>query len=113
MQEITTLTSAPNQLHRLVLDNNETADFRLYYSGRMQSWYYDIEYKDITIKCSKVVLTPNSLRQLKNILPFGISFYSDSDIEPFQINDFVTGRVKMGVLNADEVEQIEEEIYNL
>lgn len=113
MQEITTLTTAPNQLHRLVLDNNETADFRLYFAARMQEWFYELSYQNFTLNGAKVVLTPNSLRQFKNILPFGISFYSESDIEPFQITDFGYGRVKMGVLNSAEVKQIEEEIYNL
>lgn len=113
MQVITTLTNSPNQFHELVLDNNETADFRLYFSGRMQSWFYDITYRDISIYGSKVVLTPNSLRQLKNIIPFGLAFFSDSDIEPFQIDDFGSGRIRLGVLTNEEVKQIEEEVFNL
>lgn len=113
MQVITTLTSSPNQLHRLVLENNETADFRLYFSARMEEWFYDITYKNLTINCSKVVLTPNSLRQFRRIIPFGIAFFSDGDVEPFRIDDFSSGRIQMGILTADEVKQVEEEVYNL
>lgn len=113
MQIITSLTNEPNQRHQLVLDNNETVDFRLYYLARMQSWYYDFSYQDTTVYCSKVVLTPNSLRQFRRILPFGLAFFSDSEVEPFQITDFSSGRVQMAILNAEEVQQIEEEIYNL
>ena len=76
------------------------------------SWYYDISYNDITINCNKVVLTPNSLRQFRKILPFGLMFYTDGNVEPFKIDDFSSGRIKMGILNADEVKQAEEEIYN-
>ena len=112
MEIITSLTSHPNQLHQLVLENRESAEFRLYYLGRQMSWYYDITYKELTINCQKVVLTPNSLRQFKNIIPFGIAFFSDSDIEPFKLDDFTSGRIKMGILNKEEVRQIEEEIYN-
>lgn len=112
MQEITTLTSHPNQRHQLVLENRESADFRLYFLARQRSWYYDITYNDITINCNKVVLTPNSLRQFKHILPFGLAFYTDGNVEPFKVDDFSSGRIKMGVLNADEVKQIEQEIYN-
>lgn len=112
MIEVTTLTGYPNQIHKLLLENRETADFRLYFYARQYSWYYDITYKDITIKGSKVVLTPNSLRQFKNILPFGLAFYSDSFVEPFKLDDFVSGRIKMGILNKDEVQEIESEIYN-
>lgn len=113
MQTITTLTDYPDQKHRLVLENNDTVDFRLYYSIRQQSWYYDFSYKNITVNCSKVVLTPNSIRNLKRILPFGLAFYSESSVEPFRIDDFSTGRVKLGILSADEVKEVEAEIYNL
>lgn len=112
MQVITSLTSHPNQMHRLVLENNETADFHLYYSARMQSWFYDIDYKKLTINGIKVVLTPNSLRQYRNIIPFGISFMTDSEVEPFERECFTSGRVQMGILNAEEIKQVEVNIYN-
>lgn len=112
MQEITSITSSPNQRMTLVLENNETADFRLYYSIRQQCWFYDFSYKETTVNCSKVVLSPNSIRQFKRILPFGIAFAADSFVEPFSIDDFALGRVKMYVLNSVEVEEIESEIFN-
>ena len=98
---------------KLILENNETVDFKLYYLGRQESWFYDFSYNDLTVNCSRVTLTPNALRQFKNIIPFGISFSSDDFVEPFSIDDFVSGRVKMYVLNSDEVKQVETEIFNL
>lgn len=112
MNVITTLTNHPNQQHELVLENRESANFRLYFLARQMSWYYDITYKDITINCNKVVLTPNSLRQFRRIIPFGIAFYTDGEVEPFKIDDFSSGRIKMGILNSDEVIEIEKEIFN-
>jgi hypothetical protein len=112
MLEITTLTAAPKQRHQLVLDNNETVDFKLYYLSRQESWYYDFVYKDLTVNGSKVVLTPNSLRAFKRLIPFGLAFIADGNIEPFQIDDFESGRVKMYVLNESDVQEIEQEIFN-
>lgn len=112
MQIITSITSSANQRMQLVLENNETVDFHIYYSARMLAWYYDFTYKDITCNGSKVVLTPNSLRQFKKILPFGFMFSASSYIEPFKLNDFSSGRVTMSLLNADEVQQVEKEIFN-
>lgn len=112
MQVINTLTNYPNQRHQLVIEAGESADFHLYFSGRQMSWYYDITYKDISINGSKVVLTPNSLRQYKNILPFGLTFFTDGFVEPFKLDDFSSGRIKMAILNEDEVQQIEQEVYN-
>lgn len=111
MKQITTITDQPKQRMQLVLDNNETADFRLYYSARQEAWYYDITYKDFTAKCLKVALDPNSLRCFRRILPFGIGFDSEGQVEPFQIDDFASGRVSMYVLNEEDVRLIEELIF--
>lgn len=113
MQEITSITSSPKQKMTLILENNETVDFKLYYLGRQESWFYDFTYNNLTVNCSRVTLTPNALRQFKHIIPFGIGFSSDDFVEPFSIDDFVSGRVKMHVLNSDEVKQVETEIFNL
>ena len=112
MKKITSITSRAKQRMALVLDNNETVDFTLYYLPRQQGWFYNFTYKDLTVNCSKVVLTPNSLRQFRKIIPFGLSFVVDGYVEPFSIDDFSTGRVVMYVLNSDEVKQVESEIFN-
>lgn len=115
MQVITSFTTSPNQFHELILENNETANFTLRYYPRMTSWFFDISYGDKTINGVKVVLHPNILRQFKNILPFGLMFYTDngSPVEPFQPTDFQTGRVKMAILNKEEVLQVESEVFNV
>jgi hypothetical protein len=111
MEIATSLTQYPNQIHTIPLANNETALIRLYYNARMQCWYFDLEYKEITINCIKVTIHPNILRQFRNILPFGICFLSDGYIEPFEIEAFSHGRVSMGILSEEEVTQVESEIY--
>ena len=113
MKEITSITNKSKQKFNLVLENNETVEFNLYYSYRQQSWFYDFTYNDITSKGSRVVLTPNALRQFKKIIPFGIAFIAASYVEPFSLEDFSSGRVSMFVLNEEEVQQIESSIYNL
>lgn len=113
MQIATSFTSSYKQFHELVLENNETADFHIRYCARMLSWYFDISYGETTINNVKVVLHPNILRQFKNVLPFGLMFFTDngSPVEPFQVTDLQTGRVKMAILNEEEVQQVEREIF--
>lgn len=111
MQQISTLSNEPKQRHQLVLESNDTVDFRLYFYPRQQSWYFDFTYKDFSATGLKVVLSPNTLRNFKNIIPFGIGFDTDGLVEPFQIDDFSSGRVRMYLLNSEDVEQIEQEIY--
>lgn len=112
MQQITSITSQPKQRMQLVLDKNETFDFELIYSLRNQAWYFSFSYKEIKASLLKVVLTPNALRQFKNILPFGIMFSTTGYVQPFKPDDFSSGRIQMYVLNKEEVLQIEQEIYN-
>lgn len=114
MNTITTLTQYPNQLHTLVLEDNNTADIRLFYSARMQSWFIDINFEDININGLKIVLHPNLLRQFRKIIPFGLMIYTDVGfVEPFEIEAFSSGRVKIGILNSEEIEEIETDIYNV
>ena len=112
MQLITSITSKSKQRLTLVLENNETVDFFLFYSPRQECWFFDFTYKDLTVNGLSVVITPNALRQFRNQIPFGIAFAANSFVEPFSIDDFSSGRVNMFVLNQDEVEQAELEIYN-
>ena len=112
MQHITSITSSPNQRMTLVLDNNETVDFRLYFLPRQEAWFFDFTYNDLTVNCSKVVLTPNALRQFRKTIPFGIAFVTDGFVDPFQLTDFSNGRINMYVLNKEEVQQVESEIFN-
>lgn len=111
MKQITTLTNSPKQRHQLVLDDNETVNFLLYYSARQQAWYFDFTYKETSAKCLKAVLTPNALRCFRRTIPFGIAFDTNGYVEPFQLDDFSTGRVKMYVLNSEDVQTIEQEVY--
>lgn len=112
MQQITSITSQPKQRMQLVLDNNETCDFELFFSLRNQAWYFSFAYKDTKATFLKVVLTPNALRQFKNIIPFGIMFSTTGYVQPFKLDDFSSGRISMFVLNEDEVLQVEQEVYN-
>ena len=112
MQLIENITSAVKQKMTLLLENNEKAEFKLHYNGRMQAWFFSFTYKDISISNLKVCLHPNILRQFRNIIPFGISFVSNSLVEPFQDVSFSKGICEMYLLTQEEVIAIEEEIYS-
>lgn len=112
MQIITSITEQPRQSFTLRLDNNESATMRLYYYQSQNSWYFDIEYNNKVNNGNKVVLTFNALRHLKRIIPFGIAFISESNADPFALDAFTSGKVLMVLLNQEDVQTIEETIYN-
>lgn len=112
MQIITSITEQPKQSFTLRLENNEVATMRLYYYASQSSWYFDIEYNGRANNGNKVVLTPNALRHLKRLIPFGIGFISESNADPFELDAFTSGKVVMLLLNQEDVNNIEDVIYN-
>ena len=112
MDIITSLTEYPNQKHTIVLENNNSADMILLYNARMQAWFINLSFEDFEVNGIKVVLTPNLLRQFRYKLPFGLAIYAEDFVEPFEIEAFYSGRVKIGILNSEEVDEVETEIYN-
>jgi hypothetical protein len=112
MKQIMSLTDNARQRFEIPLDNGDLVDFYLYYYPTQYSWFFDFTYKNYTNNGNRVVLTPNALRHLKNIIPFGIAFMADGFVEPFQLDDFATQRIGMYVLNQEEVQEIESTIYD-
>lgn len=111
MKQILSLTANARQKFQTTLDNGDVVDFSLYYYPTQYSWFFDFTYNDYTSNGNRVVLTPNALRHLKNIIPFGVAFLSEGLVEPFQLTDFSTQRVGMYILTQDEVQEIENTIY--
>ena len=113
MKIVSSITSEPRQRHVIKLDNNESAIFKLYYYPSQQSWYFDIEYKDYINRGNKIVLTYNALRHLRNKIPFGIAFLATNNADPFQLDDFTNNNVIVLQLNQEDVQEIEELVYNV
>lgn len=111
MKQIVSLTDNARQKFQIPLDNGDLVDFSLYFYPTQYSWFFDFSYNNYVSNGNRVVLTPNALRHLKNILPFGIAFLAEGYAEPFELTDFSSGRIKMYVLNKEEVQEIESRIY--
>lgn len=112
MKQIKEFTDSPKQKCKLVLDNNKTADFSMWFAPTQQCWYFNFSYEDVTSNGNKLVLGWNILRSFKNIIPFGLMVKSYDGVDPFNVNDFKSRRISVYLLNAEDVEQIEREIYN-
>lgn len=112
MEQVLNLTSNARQTMQLPIENGNTATFNLYYNPTQYAWYFDLIYNDYEIYGSKVVLHYNIIRQQRNILPFGLAFLAQGNVEPFSIDDFENERVKLFILTQNEVQDVEEYIYN-
>ena len=113
MKNITSITAQPIQNFIIPLDNNESVNIKLYYYSSQKAWYYDFQYNDYVSCGNKVVLNMNSLRYLRNLIPFGIGFISNTNADPFQLESFVNQECMMVVWNEEEVQMLEDNIYNV
>lgn len=113
MQVITSITSQPKQTFNIRFENNEVVVITMYYYASQHAWFFDFQYGDYECNGNKVVLSINTLRHLRNILPFGLGFISGTNADPFDLESFSNGDCMMIAWDKDEVQALEDEIYNV
>ena len=108
MTQITGLKSSPIQVFTAADPNTGSPIlFTLTYRPRVQSWYADIVFGSFTLHGFRLTKYPNVLQAYRNIIPFGLGIAVTDEIDPFLINDFVSGRVTLYLLLASEVAEIQ------
>lgn len=111
MIQITGLTSSPSQSFNIPDPvTRKPIYFDLVFSPRCQCWYFDLEYEGFISRGNKLVRGPNILPRHINTLPFGLAVVVADDFEPFLINDMVSGRVLLYILDHSDVEEIQARI---
>lgn len=106
------LTDTPIQTFIVPLETREQVQFKMYFSPTQLSWYFDFTYNDSEYNGHKLVLGRNILRNYKNIIPFGLAVQAEKGIEPYKIDDFSSGRVKLYILEETDVLEIERNVFN-
>lgn len=103
-----------SQQFEFVTEANQTFSFSLNYLEGQQQWFYSLQYNNFQINNQRLVIDPNFLRRFKGMLPFGIScFAAGADVDPFLLNDFVSGRIQLLLLTQAEVNTLETELYGV
>lgn len=111
MKLLTINTSNAKQQFTFIGASGERISIYLYYLPTQQIWAFDLSYDAFELKGVQLVTAPNVLRPYRKILNFGLMCVSNDRLDPFYINDFTTGRVKLYFLDSDEVEVLEESIF--
>ena len=110
MQQINGITSDYKQIITVPFNSNGQEDsfiLTLEYRENMSQWIYSIEYRNKKRPCNKrLVTSENILYQQRRTLNFGIQCTIDEtidELDPTELNDFITGRCKLYLLNAKEL----------
>lgn len=112
MTRVDNLTNAADQTSTLILPDNTAATLRLRFRPRTQRWVADVGYTPKNFQLNGLTLTclPNVLRSFRGVLPFGLAFLTADFTDPFDLQDFASGRVQVFLLNADDVALVETSI---
>jgi len=110
MTLIDNLSGFANQQTTLLLEDGTSADLSLRFHGASERWVVDIEYSGVARRNIGLCCHPNVFRQWRNLFPFGVACVTADQTDPFDINDFATGRVGLYLLNQAEVSEVESEI---
>ena len=111
MRQLTEVGIEPRQVLNVVGENNERITLTLNFKPSQFSWYFSIQYLDFTLNETKLVNSPNFMRQYIDILPFGMSCIVADGTDPYSVDDFVEGRVILNLLTEEDVQLIETEIF--
>lgn len=110
MKQIEGLTNEASQLHHVVLEDKSTADIALTYLPAIQRWQLDINHANLIMNCQLVTINPNMIRQYRNTAGFGLACIADGGMDPFQIDDFINGRVSLYILGASDITYMEDSV---
>lgn len=111
MRRIDNITASASQVSQVLLGDGTSFQLALRYHGATQRWVADVEYEDRTIQNLGLCIHPNVLRQWSRVFPFGIAVVSSGQVDPFDVNDFATGRVSLYLLDQDDVTAVEDDVF--
>ena len=105
MKRLQNITSEPIQRHTILFEKSEIT-FILRFYPRTQIWMFDAEFGDKQVYGLK--LSVGVLHMLSQNQPFDFVCVdlSGNGIDPFQRQDFSSGRCEIYMLEAGEMEQI-------
>lgn len=111
MQQLNTLTDDADQVLTMSLPDGSVLKMEFIYRAGVQRWVVNISHPLLALNGFNLALGPNVLRAWRNLISFGMLITAVDQVDPVQISDFLTGRVGVYILTADEVAQVESELY--
>lgn len=111
MRKLDKITSEVSQKFTLATDDGQQIKLALRYLPAIQQWTYSITSNSKIINGKRLVCSPNILRAHQNILTFGLAVTSTDILDPMYIDDFISERINVYLLNISDLAKIESYFY--
>ena len=99
MIQITTLTNQADMITYATLGDGSVVKFEFIYRPAIQRWTYNVTHPLLTLVGQILTASPNCLRAWKNVIPFGLFCSTADGADPFNQQDFSSGRATLYVLD--------------
>lgn len=107
MRKITTLNNFYKQIFRVSIDGYSAVEISLEFKPQQFAWFVSLTWGTFSLNNERVAISPNLLRQFKNIIPFGIMISNTTAvIDPFSKDSWLEGW-EMYILSEDELVEVE------
>ena len=111
MKELTILGNEPRQIFTIILDNNIKIPMTFEYRANQTGWFMGFEYNGIKYSNIRITTSYNLFRAYRSWLPFGLRCDTADNLEPMDIDDFITGYATIYVLNQSDIDITESNYY--
>lgn len=103
------ITSDALQKQTLILEDGTSLSLTIYFVPMQYGWFItNLTYQSFVLQGLRITNSPNMLYQFQNQIPFGLACFSQSNREPSQQQDFLSGASQLFILSQAEVIQYRE-----
>lgn len=104
MNRVINLSDEPIQDHHLIIDGI-LVDVRLRFMPTVQSWFMNVSAGGKTINGVRMAGSTLHIPYMNFPFDFVVYVNDKTKLDPFRVDDFVTGRCELYVVTADEMAQ--------
>ena len=111
MHKLNSLGNEPRQQVTAILNDGTRLPLTFEYRANQLGWFFGFEYNGINYQNIRLTTSYNILRGYRNWLTFGIRCDTLDELEPMDLDDFLTGYATVFILSPEEVNITESTYY--
>jgi hypothetical protein len=104
------LSSDAKQNFQVPITGFDPVDITIEYKPSQYGWFLSLVWGDFSLNNERISISPNLLRQFKNLIPFGILVAGFQAEEPIFVESWLNNN-QFYILEQDELITIETEFY--
>lgn len=117
MIQITNISTDAHQKTTVLLADNTSVVITLDFLPATGRWVASVTRDLFSLKSVALCVHPNLLRSYRQVIPFGLACVASDGVDPFDIEDFESERIKLYILDntngETDVNRVEAEMYQV